>query len=84
MLTKQTVVNRIEIDEQGSVHVYHDVFILEDGVTIAGPLSRRTSYAPGDEVPAELTRAKAVADAVWTSEVTAAYQAVRLSKTSGR
>ena len=69
MLSKETVLDRIEIDEHGSVSVRRAMYVVEDGVRIAGPIYHRVGYTPGDDVAAESDRVKAVAAVIWTPEV---------------
>jgi hypothetical protein len=74
-LTKETVVDRIEITEDGSIQVRRGTYILEDGVRIEGPRYHRTAYVPGADISAEPARVRAIAQVVWTPAVIAAYQA---------
>jgi len=65
---------RIEVLESGAMQIRRSDIIDEDGVDIA------TSYfryliKPGDDYSAEPARIQAVAAAVHTAEVVAAYQA---------
>jgi len=75
VLSKQVVIDRIEILENGILQVRRGRYILEDGVRIAGPEYQRRVYVPGEDVSAEPPRVQAVAAAVWTPAVIAAYQA---------
>lgn len=75
MLSKETVIDKIEILEEGSVQVRRATYVVEDGVRIAGPMYHRSALQPGDEVAGEPARVRAVAQAVWTPEVIAAARA---------
>ncbi len=79
MLTKETIVDKVEVTEDGSVQVRRATYILEDGERIAGPTYHRVAYTPGADVASESPRVKAVTQAVWTAEVIAAHR-TRLSK----
>lgn len=74
-LTKETVLDLVQITELGAVEVRRAIYILEDGVRISGPTYHRVAYTPGADVSAEAGRVKTVAAAVWTPEVIAAHQA---------
>lgn len=68
-LSKETVIDKIEITEDGSVQVRRATYIVEDGVRIAGPNYHRSAYDPGVEVEHEDDRVKAVTGVVWTEGV---------------
>lgn len=68
-LIKETVVDQIEVREDGSLQVRRATYVVEDGVRIAGPIYHRIAYVPGTEVEHEAARVKTVASAVWTKEV---------------
>ena len=76
-LTKEMVVDRIEVVEDGAVHVRRATYIVEDGARIAGPLYSRIAYVPGADVSQEHARVRDVAAAVWTPDVVAAAEARR-------
>jgi len=68
MLTEETVIDRIEIDERGNVAVRRASFILRDGVRLS-PMYHRTVYEPGADLNAEASIVKAIAALVWTPDV---------------
>jgi hypothetical protein len=74
MLTKDVVVDRIEVTEAGTVQVRWATFIVEDGVRLPNPAYHRIAYAPGEDVSAEHARVQAVAGALWTPDVVKAYR----------
>ena len=73
-LEKQTLVGSIGVNENGTINVRTDTVILDDGVEASRAHSRKV-LAPGDPLDGEDARVAAVANAVWTEEVVAAYQA---------
>ena len=73
MLTEETVVDRIEVLEDGVVLVRRATFILRDGDRMP-PQYHRTSYAPGADVAHEDPRVQAIAAAAWTPAVVKAHQ----------
>jgi hypothetical protein len=77
MLEKVTVVDRIEILEDGAIQVRRATYVTEDGVRITEPIYARAAYAPGESVEEEHARVQAVAASVWTKDVVEASQAAR-------
>lgn len=73
MLEKVTVVDRIEILENGSVQVRTKTAIMEDGKQISGNFHRHV-VAPGDNYSTEDARVKAICAATHTASVIAAYK----------
>jgi hypothetical protein len=74
MLEKVITVDRIEIIENGSIQVRTKTSIKEDGTEISNKFHRHI-VAPGANVSGEDAKVQAVAAAVHTAEVVAAYQA---------
>ena len=81
-LTKETVVDKIEVLEMGQVQVRTATRILEDGVQLSSSFHRHVlvpsvktdgSWADTD-ISGEDARVQAVATATWTSAVKTAYQ----------
>ena len=73
-LTKETVVDKIEILEDGQIQIRTANRILEDGVIISQSFHRKT-IAPLDDISGEDAKVQAIANAHWTQEVKDAYQA---------
>ena len=74
-LTERTVEDKIEIvGDFKHIQVRTATIIERDGVEISRSF-RRHVVAPGDDVTNESTEVQAIASAVHTSEVIAAYQA---------
>ena len=83
-LTKETVVDKIEVLEMGQVQVRTATRIKEDGVELSSSFHRNTlepttkdsgSWADTD-ISGEDARVQAVANATWTNSVKTAYQAM--------
>ena len=81
-LTKETVVDKIEVLEMGQVQVRTATRVLEDGVQLSQSFHRHAvdpstkasgSWADTD-ISGEDARVQAVATATWTSAVKTAYQ----------
>jgi len=75
-LEKKSIVDRIEIIENGCVQVRVKMSIWEDGQEISGTFHRHV-IAPGENYNSQDGRVKAVCAAVHTPEVVAAYQAAQ-------
>ena len=74
-LTERTVEDKIEIvGDYKHIQVRTATVIERDGVEISRSFSRHV-VAPGDDVSGESTEVQAIANAVHTAEVIAAYQA---------
>ena len=72
-LEKQTVVDKIEVLENGCVQVRTATRIVEDGVQLSQSYHRNV-VAPGDDYSGEDARVQAICAATHTAEVVAAYQ----------
>lgn len=74
-LSKEVVVDKIEILEDGAIQVRRATYILEDGVRISGPSYHRAAYSPGADVTGEDAKVQAHATTAWTPEVIASHKA---------
>ena len=81
-LTKEIVVDKIEVLEMGEVQVRTATRVLEDGVQLSQSFHRHVvepstkasgSWADTD-ISGEDARVQAIANATWTAEVKTAYQ----------
>ena len=63
-LTKETVVDKIEVLENGIIQVRAAIRVLEDGEIISQSYHRHT-LAPGDDLTNEDPKVVAVANAAW-------------------
>ena len=81
-LTKETVIDKIEVLELGNVQVRTATRILEDGVQLSQAYSRhvlvpstKTDDTWGDtDISGEDAEVQAIANAKWTAAVKTAYQ----------
>ncbi len=81
-LTKETVVDKIEVLEMGQVQVRTATRVKEDGAVLSSSFHRHVvvpSVKTGDtwgdtDISGEDARVQAVANATWTSAVKTAYQ----------
>lgn len=68
------VIDKIEVVENGTLQVREATRILKDGEQIAQTY-HRWSFAPASDISAMPANVQAIAQAAWTPEVIAAYQA---------
>lgn len=73
-LTKEVVIDKIEVVETGIVQVRQATRIIEDGAQLSQSY-HRWSLTPGQDVSDQPANVQAIAAAAWTPEVIAAYQA---------
>jgi len=81
-LTKETIVDKIEVLEMGQVQVRTATRVMEDGVQLSSSFHRHVvvpstkasgSWADTD-ISGEDSRVQAIANATWTAAVKTAYQ----------
>ena len=75
-LEKITVVDLIEVVENGCIQVRTKTIIKEDGVEISSKFHRHV-VVPGANVSGEDAKVQAIAASIHTSEVIAAYEAAQ-------
>ena len=81
-LTKEVVIDKIEVLELGQVQVRTATRVLEDGVQLSSSFHRhvvvpstKTGGSWGDtDISGEDARVQAIANAKWTAAVKTAYQ----------
>jgi hypothetical protein len=75
-LTEIKVIDKIEVVEDGTLQVREATKIMKDGEEIAKTY-HRWSFAPASDVSAMPANVQAIAQAAWTPEVIAAYEAAQ-------
>jgi hypothetical protein len=78
-ITKEMIVDRIEVLENGCVQVRTKTSIKEDGKEIGSTFSRHV-VAPGEDFAAQDARVQAVCAATHTTDVISAYQAAQAAQ----
>ena len=81
-LTKETIVDKIEVAEDGRIAVRTATRVMEDGTQLSSSFHRhwvepsiKTDGSWGDtDISGEDARVQAVATATWTAEVKTAWQ----------
>jgi uncharacterized protein YwlG (UPF0340 family) len=81
MLDEKTVVDVIEVFEDGQIRVRMATRILRDGIVIA-QIYRPHGLDVGDSLATEDLRVIRIATAVWTPEVIAAREAAKKTQQS--
>ena len=73
-LTKQPVIDKIEILEYGQVQLRQAVRVFDNGVLVGERFHRLPVLEPGQDVSTMGTRIQRICTAVWTPDVVTAYQ----------
>jgi urease accessory protein UreE len=73
-LIEKQIVDKIELVQTNHIQVRTANIIEKDGTEIARTFHRHV-LAPGDDLTNQDPKVQAIANAVWTEEVIAAYQA---------
>jgi hypothetical protein len=73
-LIETTKVDQIEVTQLNTIQVRVANIIEKDGLEVAKTYQRHV-LAPGEDVSNEDPKVQAIANAIWTEEVVAAYQA---------
>ena len=83
-LVQQTVIDKIEILEDGTIQVRRARYVIDTatGDRIAGPQYHRVAYYPGQSIPAEDAKVRRHAESAWTDEVVTAYKAQQAAQRS--
>lgn len=82
-LTKDTVVDQILVQENGSI-LYREVTrIMEDGTELTKTY-HRSSLTPAQDLTGVPANVVAICNTVWTAEVIAAYQAAQAAAEAAR
>lgn len=82
-LTKETLVDQITVEARGIVLVREATRILDDGVEVSKTY-HRASFAPGSDLTGQPANVVAIANAAWTPEVVAQYQADEAAAVAAR
>ena len=75
-LTKTTNIDQITVTENGIVLYREATRIIEDGNQISQTY-HRTSLTPGQDLTGQPANVVAIAQAAWTAEIIAAYEAAQ-------
>ncbi len=71
-LTKETIVDKIEVLENGTLQVRSATRVLEDGEVLSSSFHRHV-LTPGSDTSNEDAKVVAIATATWTTDVITAY-----------
>jgi len=75
-IEKQKVIDQITVTENGIILYREATKIIEDGVELTKTY-HRSSLTPGQDLTGQPEKVVAIAQAAWTPEVIAAYQAAQ-------
>ena len=75
-LIEKQIVDKVELVQSNHIQVRTATIIEKDNIEIAKTYHRHV-LAPGDDVTNEDPKVQAIANAVWTEEVIAAFQATQ-------
>jgi hypothetical protein len=75
-LSKEVVIDKIEVVENGIIQVRQVTRIMEDGQQLSSSY-HRWSLTPGQDVTDQPANVQAIAAAAWTEEVVATYEAAQ-------
>ena len=78
MITKEKVIDQITVVENGTVLYREATRIIEDGKELTKTY-HRSSLTPGQDLTGQPEKVVAIAQAAWTPEVVAAYEAAQLA-----
>ena len=79
-LTEKTITDKIEVIENNSIQVRTATVIEKDGTELTRTFHRHV-VAPGADITNEDPKVQAIANAIWTEEIIAAYSASIASTT---
>jgi hypothetical protein len=78
MITKEKVIDQITVTENGIILYREATRIIEDGKVLTQTY-HRSSLQPGQDLTDQPEKVVAIAQAAWTPEVVAAYEAAQLA-----
>jgi hypothetical protein len=78
MITKEKVIDQITVCENGIILYREATKIIEDDVELTKTY-HRSSLTPGQDLTDQPEKVVAIAQAAWTPEVVAAYEAAQLA-----
>lgn len=76
MITKEKVIDQITVCENGIILYREATKIIEDDVELTKTY-HRSSLTPGQDLTGQPDKVIAIAQAAWTPEVVAAYEAAQ-------
>ena len=79
-LTEKTIIDKIELIENNSIQVRTATVIEKDGTELTRTFHRHV-VVPGADITNEDPKVQAIANAIWTEEIIAAYSASIASTT---
>jgi hypothetical protein len=78
-LIEKTIIDKIEVIENNSIQIRTATIIEKDGTELTRTFHRHV-LAPGADLTNEDPKVQAIANAIWTEEIIAAYSASLVSQ----
>jgi hypothetical protein len=78
-LIEKTIIDKIEVIENNSIQVRTATIIEKDGTELTRTFHRHV-VTPGTDISNEDPKVQAIANAIWTEEIIAAYSASLVSQ----
>jgi hypothetical protein len=78
MLEKIKVISQIEVTENGTLQIRESIRIMEDGNMLSESFHRYV-LSPGEDLANQPANVVAIANAAWTPEIIANYQASQVA-----
>ena len=82
-LSKEVVIDKIEVTENGIIQVRQVTRIMEDGQQLSSSY-HRWSLTPGQDVSDQAANVQSIAAAAWTPTVVAAFEAAMAESLAAR
>ena len=73
-LSKEVVIDKIEVLENGVIQIRQVTRVMEDGTQLSASY-HRWALRPGDNISEQSTNVIAICNVAWTPEIIMAYQA---------
>jgi hypothetical protein len=70
--SEQSIVDKIEVVQNGTIHVRTTTNILKNDVVVASNVSRK-SFPPGSDISGQDEKIQTIAASLWTQELIDAY-----------
>lgn len=80
MALSEEIETRVDVLPDGKLQTLTWTVVKRDGVEIARSEPEAKVFMPGDEVPEEMTRVRAITEAIWTTEVLEAHAEAKAAR----
>lgn len=73
MITRETIIDKIEITEFKVIQIRFAIYYIEDNKRLSQAEYHRLSYTPGEIIPIELKEIDDISKIIWTEDVIKKY-----------